>query len=245
GLWNLAWQKELHLDGGINHIEVQPLAPITAPNEMAETLENLMRKLDDDTSYKRMFRLAFGTDEVNSQRLLKALAQFTGSLVSADSKYDRYKKGVVEFTPYEQRGYELFKAKCASCHAEPLFTDLSYRNIGLPEYPGVHDKGRMTVTADVSDSLKFKVPSLRNVSETPPYMHDGRIASLRGCLEHYNSRIIQSPTLDPLLKDGIHLSRYQVIDLEAFLRTLTDTSFIKNPRFADPERKIIFSPDKH
>jgi len=245
GLWNLAWQKEFHLDGGINHLEVQPLAPLTAPNEMAETLENIIHKLKQDTSYKRMFRRAFGTEEINSQRMLKALAQFTGSLISADSKYDRYKKGLAEFTPYEERGYQLFKAKCAGCHSEPLFTDLSYRNIGLPEYPGVHDKGRMKVTGNTADSLKFKVPSLRNVAVTPPYMHDGRISSLRGCLEHYNSKIVQSPTLDPLLTNGILLDRYQMIDLVAFLRTLTDTLFLKNPRFADPEQKPVFSPDKH
>ncbi|MBI1342948.1 MAG: cytochrome-c peroxidase [Terrimonas sp.] len=245
GLFNEAWQSAFHLDGGINNLEVQPLAPITAPNEMAESIENIIRKLNKDDVYRQMFRSAFGDDAITSQRMLKALAQFTVSLVSADSKYDRFKKGLLAFTPYEERGYALFKQKCATCHTEPLFTDGSFRNIGLPAVPGIDDLGRMKITGDPADSLKFKVPSLRNVNITVPYMHDGRFASLEACLQHYNNGVVKSATVDPLVADGIHLSNTEVVDMVAFLRTLTDTTLTKNPRFADPEHKAIFSPDRH
>lgn len=245
GLFNLVWQNELHHDGGINHIEVQPLAPLTDPAEMAESLENVIRKLKQDPDYPKLFNAAFGDRQITSERLLKALAQFTGSLVSANSKYDQYKRGTASFTPYEERGYVLFKSKCAVCHAEPLFTDGSYRNIGLKTVPGIDDWGRMTITGRAEDSLKFKVPSLRNIDRTPPYMHDGRFASIEACLLHYASGIQQGPTLDSLLQRGIVLNRSEVVDIVAFLRTLTDTSFLKNPRFSDPEQKPIFSPDLH
>ncbi len=134
GLFNIAWQKELHWDGGINHIEVQPLAPITDPHEMATTLDTVIVKIKKDEGYRKLFRAAYGDETITSQRILKALAQFVGSLVSANAKYDQMKRGELAFNQYEQAGYQLFQQKCASCHREPLFTDLSYRNTrsGIP-----------------------------------------------------------------------------------------------------------------
>jgi len=169
GLYNLAWHKELHWDGGINHLEVQPLAPITAPNEMAETIDNVVNKLQEDEQYRKMFSAAFGDETVNSQRMLKAITQFVGSIVSANSKYDKVKKGSVTFTPAEESGYTVFQAKCSVCHAEPLFTDLSYRNTGLPINNYLLDFGRMRISHNPEDSLRFKVPSLRNVNLTFPF----------------------------------------------------------------------------
>jgi cytochrome c peroxidase len=125
-LMNLAWMKDYHWDGGINHIEVQPLSPLTAPNEMGQTLDSVLFFLKSDTTYKRMFKAAFGDTYVSSQRMLKGLAQFTGSLVTSNSKYDRVKNGLDTFSNYEKNGYEHFKANCASCHKEPLFTDNSF-----------------------------------------------------------------------------------------------------------------------
>jgi cytochrome c peroxidase len=231
GLFNLAWQKEFMWDGGINNLEVQPLAPITAPNEMAEDINNVVNKLKADNNYKRMFNAAFGSDEVNSQRMLKALAQFMVMLVSADSKYDRVKKGTASFTAAEQSGYTIFKAKCASCHTEPLFTDDSYRNNGLPVNSFFNDIGRMRITGRKEDSLKFKVPSLRNVDLTFYYMHDGRFYTLDQVLNHYASGIVNSPTLDPLLATPIVLTNAERANVKAFLRTLTDSTFIKDPKF--------------
>ncbi len=231
GLFNIAWQKELHWDGGINHIEVQPLAPITDPHEMADNLDNIIVKLNKDAAYKKMFAAAFGDGPINSQKILKALAQFTASLVSANSKYDKMKRGEIVFNQYEQTGYTIFQQKCAACHKEPLFTDLSYRNTGMPVDSTLMDYGRMRITGRKEDSLKFKVPSLRNVYLTYPYGHDGRFNTLTDVLNHYSSETVQGPTLDPLLKNGIPLTDNDKFYLITFLGTLTDSGFVNDPRY--------------
>ncbi|HMU10772.1 MAG TPA: cytochrome c peroxidase [Ferruginibacter sp.] len=240
GLFNLAWMPKFHWDGGVNHIEVQPLSPITAPNEMAENLDSVLRKLRKDTAYPKLFKAAFGTTEINSQRMLKALAQFTGSIVSANSKYDKVQRGEATFTPGELNGYNFFKANCAACHKEPLFTDYSFRNNGLAASPYLKDQGRMKITGNKADSLKFKVPSLRNVMLTFPYMHDGRFYSLGAVIDHYRTGIITTqPTLDSLLIKRIAISNREKNELIYFLNTLTDTVMTRNPRFA--EKTIYFS----
>lgn len=232
-LFNLAWVPLLHWDGGINHIEVQPLAPLTAPNEMGENIDSVLKKLRKDTAYPKLFKAAFGSPLINSQRMLKALAQFTGSILSYNSKYDKVLKGEATFTPAEQNGYNLFKVKCAACHPEPLFTDNSFRNNGLDVNPYLNDYGRMRITNYKNDSLKFKVPSLRNVTLTFPYMHDGRYYSIGQAIDHYRTGInTTQPTLDTLLKKRITLSNAQKNELIYFLYTLTDTTLTKNPRFS-------------
>lgn len=235
GLVNLAWYKEFHWDGGINHLEVQPLAPITATNEMAETVENVVRKLNGDTAYKRMFRQAFNTNEINSQLMLRAMAQFMGMMVSANSKYDRVKAGKENFTAAEQRGYQIFQQKCESCHKEPLFTDQSFRNTGLPIDNVLRDMGRMRITKLSQDSLKFKVPTLRNIFLTAPYGHDGRFYSIGAMIDHYRFNVVNGPTTDPLVRNKLAIDDYEKNDLIIFMRTLTDTSFINDKRFAQPQ----------
>ena len=235
-LFNLAWMKEMHWDGGINHIEVQPLAPMTAPNEMAESIDSILNKLKKDTAYVRMFKAAFGSSAINSQRMLKALAQFTGNIQSYNSKYDKVKRGELSFTMSEQNGYVTFKAKCNACHTEPLFTDYSYRNNGLDINKFLQDKGRMRITSNPSDSLKFKVPSLRNIAVSFPYMHDGRFYTLTQVIAHYRSGInVTQPTLDPLLSKRIEISNAEKVDLLSFLQTLTDDVLLHNPRYAQPK----------
>lgn len=237
GLFNLAWMTTYHWDGGINHIEVQPLAPLTAVNEMAESIDNVLLKLKKDPVYKKMFKAAFGTNDITSQRMLKAIAQFIGTIVSYNSKYDKVKRGEKTFTATEQRGYDFFKVKCSSCHAEPLFTDNSFRNNGMEMNKSLNDVGRMKATGDSSDFLKFKVPSLRNLNYTFPYMHDGRYYTVGQVLEHYRTKIVTTqPTLDTLLKDRISMSNLQKSDLINFLRTLNDTTLVNTPRFAQPEQ---------
>lgn len=233
GLFNLIWMTNFHWDGGINHIEVQPLAPITAENEMAETIENVIAKLKADPKYPGMFAKAFGDGEIDSRKMLLALAQFMGAMISSNSKYDKVMAGKDQFTYDQQQGYELFKAKCASCHAEPLFTDGSYRNNGLIKNPFTNDVGRMNITGRSEDSLKFKVPSLRNVFLTFPYMHDGRFRTVTDVLNHYSDGITDSPTLDPLLKNKIPLTPEDKFYLLEFLRTLTDTAFVSDKRFSE------------
>ncbi|MBL0145716.1 MAG: cytochrome-c peroxidase [Chitinophagaceae bacterium] len=235
GLFNLAWMPLLHWDGGINHIEVQPLAPIAAPNEMAETIENVLAKLRTDSNYPNLFKAAYGSTEINSQKMLKALAQFMGTMVSSNSKYDKVQRGEATFTTAEQSGYTFFKSKCEACHKEPLFTDNSFRNNGLAVNSFLNDFGRKRITNLSSDSLKFKVPSLRNVELTFPYMHDGRLYSMRDVLDHYSTNLITTqPTLDPLLVSRIPMTTTDKNNMVAFLRTLTDTVFTKNPRFKQP-----------
>jgi cytochrome c peroxidase len=238
-LINLVWMTSYHWDGGVNHLEVQPLGPLTGPNEMGQTLDSVLFFLKMDTTYLRLFAAAFGDATINSQRMLKALAQFTGSLVSSNSKYDRVMNGLDTFSNFEKRGYQHFKNHCASCHKEPLFTDNSFRNNGIA-LNRFNDIGRQRITGLSSDSLKFKVPTLRNIQLTFPYMHDGSIFSVPQVIDHYISKInIQQPGLDSLLRQPIMLNKIQKNELVYFLYTLTDTAFTKNKRFA-PDGPVYY-----
>ncbi len=233
-LFNLAWMPLLHWDGGINHIEVQPLAPLAAKNEMAANLDSVLQMMRKDTAYPKLFKAAFGSTLINSQRMLKALAQFTGSIVSYNSKYDKVKRGAAAFTSAEEKGYAVFKAKCETCHKEPLFTDNTFRNNGMAQNPFLKDAGRMNITGNKDDSLKFKVPSLRNIMLTFPYMHDGRFYTIGQAIAHYSTGIITTqPTLDSALKNRITISNAEKNNLIVFLYSLTDTSLVKDRRFAE------------
>jgi cytochrome c peroxidase len=246
GLYNLAWMKEMHWDGGINHLEVQPLAPLTATDEMAETIPQVLKKLQEDTAYIRLFKAAFKDGAINSQHLLKALAQFAGSIQSYNSKYDKVKRGEDSFSISEKLGYQTFLANCNSCHKEPLFTDNSFRNNGLIIDERLQDKGRMAITGNPADLFKFKVPSLRNCTVTLPYMHDGRMYSISKVIEHYRTGIdTAQATLDPLLKKRLTISKQEKADLYSFLQTLKDDELLHNPRYQEPGyvRKLSF--DNH
>lgn len=231
-LFNLNWHTSFFWDGGVNHIENQPIAPIQNPVEMAETMSNVVSKLQVDVIYRSMFKKAFGDENVTSQRIAKAFAQFMGMMVSSNAKYDKYKRGESggAFSQQESDGYEVFKKNCSSCHREPLFTDFSYRNNGLPP-TSVNDSGRAHITLATVDLYKFKIPSLRNLKYTWPYMHDGRFNTIDQVLNHYESGILQSPTLDTILSAGITLTAKQRDDLKAFLNTLNDEEFVTNTMF--------------
>lgn len=233
-LFNLAWQSTFFWDGSANHIEVQPISPMQNPVEMDEKLENVINKISTDTSYRSMYKMAFGDTLVNSQRTLKALAQFMASMVSANSKYDKYirKEPGGEMTENEMNGLIIFREKCAACHKEPLFSDFTFRNNGLPPKYTV-DSGRATVTRQASDLYKFKVPSLRNLKYTWPYMHDGRFNELEQVIAHYMGNKYRSETLDPAAKISFYLTPQQITNLLAFLNTLNDETFVKDPRFKD------------
>jgi len=234
-LQNLAWRTAFHHDGGINHLDVQPIAPITAPNEMAETLENVLKKLSGDAAYRQLFKAAFGNEQPSTASMTRALSQFMLTMVSANSKYDKVMRGEASFTLPESLGYQIFKdKKCNSCHAEPFFTDFSFRNTGLPLEPVLRDAGRMRITRQPADSLKFMVPSLRNIIPSFPYMHDGRIKDIYLVLEHYNTGVINGPTTDPLVRNKIPLSNYEKGQLVAFFNALTDPDFISNKGLAQP-----------
>jgi len=234
-LFNLAWQKELHWDGRFKSLYTEATQPILTHNEMAENLFTIIFRLQGDMQYQRMLKAAFGNPIVSEDKILKALAQFTGNITSSDSKYDRYKQGNAIFSSSESSGYQLFQAKCATCHPEPMFTDYSYRNIGLLVDRELNDYGRMRITGKSEDSLKFRVPSLRNVNLTANYMHDGRFNTLLQVLNHYTSGIQNSTTLDPLLVNKIPLTSGEKSDLISFLKTLSDSTILYNSRFAKPQ----------
>ncbi|MHA3787601.1 cytochrome-c peroxidase [Flavobacterium hauense] len=234
---NLAFLNDYFYDGASNSIEMLSINPIHNPVEMAETLEGISAKLKKDKSYVQMFTAAFDGGEVSSGNILKALGQFMTMMVSANSRYDKYVRNEPggTMTAQELNGMKIFAEKCASCHKTDLFTDNSFRNNGLPPNPNLDDKGREVVTGFPADRYKFKVPSLRNAALTAPYMHDGRFGSLESVLNFYATGMRSSETLDPLLnKDGVlgvALSQDEKEAIIAFIKTLTDDEFVKNPLF--------------
>ncbi|MES2487510.1 MAG: cytochrome c peroxidase [Bacteroidota bacterium] len=185
--------------------------------------------------YQQLFTKAFGSAEITEAKTLEALSQFTAMLISADSKYDKVmrKEANYSFTENEKIGYAIFKQRCNSCHTEPLFTDQSYRNNGLAIKP--KDLDRYHFTHNNSDIGKFRVPTLRNIEITGPYMHDGRIYSLKEVLQHYVAGLEINGNLDQLLKAdgqiGIPLTATEQLRLIDFLKTLTDVNFINDRRF--------------
>ncbi|RAK66106.1 cytochrome-c peroxidase [Hymenobacter edaphi] len=239
-LQNLRWRRTLMWDGAVSHIEVLPLAPLSNAQEMGETLPHVLAKLNRHPSYPARFARLYGPGPITSYQLLRTLAQFTAALTSADSRYDHYVRHEAGGTlsSAELRGLTTFRAQCASCHATDLFTDETYRNNGLDgRFP--QDSGRAHITGRAAERGLFKVPSLRNVALTAPYMHDGRLQTLAEVLDHYDHGVVASATLDPLLRRpdghlGLALDARQRTDLLAFLQTLTDDSFLHNPQLAPP-----------
>ena len=232
-MMNLAWSKTFMWDGGVNHLDVQPLNPITSPVEMNETLANVVQKIQKSDKYKSLFFAAFGDENITGQRVLKALSQFELLLISANSKYDKVMRKEAVFTNQEQNGYQLFKNNCASCHTEPLFTNGKYENNGIPLDTTLNDIGRQRITEKSDDYLKFKVPTLRNIQFTNPYMHDGRFKKLTEVIKHYNS-LGNNKNLPKQLQKPMNLTDNERVDLVAFLLTLTDNEFLFDKRFSFP-----------
>jgi len=234
---NLAWHNTFMWDGGVFDLDLQPIVPISNHDEMDETVSNVMAKLQAHPDYPGLFKAAFGSETITTASMMKALSQFMVMLVSSNSKYDKVIRQEGEaFTATEQKGYTLFQQKCAGCHKEPLFTDNSFRNNGIAI--GLNnDIGRAEITLNDTDTYKFKVPSLRNLSYTAPYMHDGRFITLDAVLEHYAENVQATPNLDPLLQQnnqpGISITTEELSQLIAFLRTLDDKSFVEDRRFSE------------
>lgn len=235
-LINLAWNESFHWDGGVNHIEVQAINPIQHPAEMDNSLDSVLTYLNASVEYQTMFYAAFGDSIATTKNFLYALTQFTGSLISSNSRFDQFQRGEVQFTEQELNGYEIFQKHCNSCHTEPLFNSNRFASNGLPVDTAYNDVGRYQITHIPSDSMKFKVPTLRNIAYTFPYMHDGRFKKLKEVVNYYVNEInIDDPHLSPELKKRINISDDGQKDLIAFLNTLTDKEFLFNPKFSFPK----------
>jgi cytochrome c peroxidase len=235
-LMNLAWHKSFMWDGAINHLDMQALAPISHPDEMGEKIESVVKKLQQSKNYPTLFLKAFGDTIITGEHTLKAISQFMLTLVSSNSKYDSVMRMQAQFSSQEKNGYVLFQKNCAACHAEPLFTNLKFENNGLAVDATLNDYGRMRITKNKSDSLKFKVPTLRNIEFSFPYMHDGRFKTIAAVLKHYTSGVKQSQTLSVHLQKPMVLSSNDKVDLTAFLLTLTDKSFLFNTKYGFPKK---------
>ncbi|KAB2814066.1 cytochrome-c peroxidase [Phaeocystidibacter luteus] len=231
-LINLAWMPQFMADGGIVHLDVMPLAPITDTLEMALPMQMAIDRLKCDSEYRSKFEKAFGTDTITSQRIFFAMSQFMLLMVSDDSRFDKYLEGEALLSDSERRGYSLFNTHCANCHTEPLFTDYSYERNGIDSE--FDDLGRGRITLDPADDGKFKVPTLRNVELTYPYMHDGRFFTLEEVLDHYSDEV--EPNMSHRLPQPLNLTSAEKEDIIQFLKTLTDYSFISDPKLAEPRR---------
>ena len=240
-LTNLAWTKLLHWDGGVINLETQPINPITNPLEMDESLNHVLSKLNSSKKYRTLFFKTYNDSVITTSKLLKSLTQFTVSLVSSNSKFDkvmRHEKGIF-FNEQEENGFELFKKNCVSCHRDPLFTDDNFADNGLPIDKDYKDYGRVTITHNPKDSFNFRVPTLRNIEFTYPYMHDGRFTKLMEVLNFYTDGKVKRRTLARELQQPIQLSANEKKDVIAFLLTLTDKEFLFNPKFSYPKNNNL------
>lgn len=231
-IFNLAWQPTFMWDGGVTHLEMLSLAPITNPLEMNETMPNLMQRLNQSTYWKKRFKEVYGGNEITDQQLFISLTQFMLLIISDNSLYDKMIRGEATFNTEQQAGYALFQQNCASCHAEPMMTDYSYRNNGLDL--NSMDEGRFGITQLESDRGKFKVPTLRNVLLTYPYMHDGRFFTIDQVLNHYTDGIQAHANLDGSLINGISLTTEEKKQLKRFLETLNDYELMDSKLLREP-----------
>lgn len=239
-IMNLGWAQEFFWDGRSFGMEVQAREPVINPIEMHESWENAVAELQATAEYPRLFKAAFGTDDITEELAVKAIAQFERTLISGNSEYDKFYRGEPNsFSQAAFRGMQIFfteRGDCFHCHTVDLLSTFEYHNNGLDATFNADNIGRAGVTGRTSDTGKFKVPSLRNVEVSGPYMHDGRFATLEEVIEHYNSGIQRSPTLSPQIKqpDGLFLTEQEKSDLLAFMKSLTDQEFLTNPAFSDP-----------
>ena len=219
---NSAYMRFQFWDGREASLEGQAVGPIHNPIEMGETHENVVRKLNAIPGYREQFQAVFGGD-ATIDGIGKAIAAFERSIVSGPAPYDRYLMGDRSaMSPAALRGLRLFngKAHCTPCHSGPLFSNQGFHNIGVGMDKAKPDLGRFDHTQDPADKGKFKVPTLRNIAETPPYLHDGSEATLLDVIEYYNRGGTANPGLDPLMLP-LHLTAREKADLVTFLEALT------------------------
>lgn len=249
-LVNLGWQNSFFWDGRSKTLEDQILQPVPNPVEMHLEWTEAVSRLQGNMKYRNAFYRAFGETQITKELVAKAIAQFLRTMISGKSEFDliyKHENGIpmtdAEQTQYAAidpaalAGYDLFKslngADCFHCHNGPLMQVQKFSNNGLDAT--FSDNGRGIVTGNAADNGKFKVPTLRNIALSAPYMHDGRFQTLDDVINHYSTGIHQSPTIDPLIEyafqGGVQLDQTQKNQLKAFLLTLTDYEFVTNPEF--------------
>ena len=239
-LANLLWVRNFFWDGRASSLEAQAMVPLTDPHEMGQSMENSVRKLGAAGFYDSLFEAAFGPGGITADRIVKALGQFERTLISADAPYDKYIRGEYQLKPEERAGLLLFfgRANCGNCHGGPKTFNETYHNNGLDREP--KDPGRADVTGMGYDRGRFRVVTLRNIALTGPYMHDGRFKTLEEVIDHYNGHVEPGETLSPTLRDTsnvpvrLRLTAREKGELLAFLRTLTDSTFVTDKKFSDP-----------
>lgn len=257
-LMNLAWQSGFMWDGAIQHLELQSMAPIAAHTEMGMSLQDYLNGIKQNPRYQTLFALAYPNQPISLPLALKAIARFELTFVSDQSRYDSMRRQQISFTQQENRGYALFQKFCAACHAEPLFTRPGYEYNGWAD--GLNgmdsagtlvsglDTGRALVTGLVNDAYHMKIPTLRNVEVSFPYMHNGGFQSLYQVVKNYSGKRLvvrgdgggsgnsgdsgegQRKVID------ISLDANERVDLVAFLMTLTDRKFLYSKDFVDPRQ---------
>lgn len=252
-LINLGWDSFYFWDGRAKTLEEQVLIPVEDPIEMHQSWTRAVSLLSESVTYRNMFFRAFAEPGIDKYKAAKALAQFLRTMISGNSKFDVIYKNenglalnaeeqavYATVTPEELAGYDLFKslngADCFHCHNGPLMQVQKFSNNGLDAI--FADIGREEVTGNPGDRGKFKVPTLRNIELSGPFMHDGRFGTIDEVIDHYSTGIVMSPTIDPLIEyasqGGVQLDPTEKQWLKAFLLTLTDESFVNNPDFRKP-----------
>jgi cytochrome c peroxidase len=232
-LINLGWVNELAWDGRSTGLEAKVLGSITNPFSIQGSSDSLKARAEKDEQFMVLFSSAFNNESITIENAAKGLAQYIRTLVSANSKFDKYLNGEVQLSPSELGGYATFnseKGDCFHCHGTQQFSDNLFHNNGLDPEPFT-DLGLGAITGDAADFGKYRATTLRNIEHTAPYMHDGRFATLEEVVEHYNSGGTYSSTIDPKMKKvgiGLQLTNQEKQDLVAFLKTLTDENFLTN-----------------
>lgn len=231
--WNSSFLWKGEIQGGLENAMMF---------EVNDFFSTDVTKLNNSPFYRSVFKKVYNVDIISSKEIAYSLAQFIRRLYSTNSKFDKYLRYETMLTPSEMNGFVIYnteKGDCFHCHSLGLFTDNSFHNIGLDSIITGVNQGQFNTTNNSNDVGKFKSPTLRNVELTAPYMHDGRYATLEEVVEHYNSKVKLSATLDPILTKanhtfGLQLSSQEKSDLIAFLKTLTDTTFISDTAISSP-----------
>jgi len=237
--------SSLFWDGRANFLQTMVLLPMLNHVEMGmNDLDGIVEKVKEQPYYPMLFAKAFGNTSIDIALVSEALSGFVGAIFSVNSKFDRAESGMAQLNGLEQEGRNLFMSKynCNSCHqAQQLNgyeTGGGLVNIGLDRV--YSDKGLGAITNNATDNGKFKIPSLRNIALTAPYMHDGRFATLDQVLDHYSHGIADHPSLDPRLRDEqgapkiLNITDHEKSAIIAFLNSMTDYSVITDPKFSNP-----------